>query len=187
MAPVAKQTRQNGPVLPVVAPCDRNSRACAAEFCKWLLSIRYDHPLAEGGGFEPPVQVYPVQRFSKPPPSAARPSLRREIGTIQHGVCGCPSRGWLLRGQTCSTARAPPPAIGTKWGLAPDWHPAGLWTAHCRVDRVGRGGVGVGEQMSVHRAREGRCAVPEPAAVRQHVQAGRRSAPMHACAAARGT
>jgi hypothetical protein len=32
--------------------------------------------LAERGGFEPPVEVYPLQRFSKPPPSATRPSLR---------------------------------------------------------------------------------------------------------------
>ncbi len=32
--------------------------------------------LAERGGFEPPVQLLTVQRFSKPPPSATRPSLR---------------------------------------------------------------------------------------------------------------
>ena len=31
--------------------------------------------LAERGGFEPPVQVYPVRRFSKPLPSATQPSL----------------------------------------------------------------------------------------------------------------
>ena len=33
--------------------------------------------LAEGGGFEPPVRVYPVRRFSKPLPSATQPSLLR--------------------------------------------------------------------------------------------------------------
>ena len=32
--------------------------------------------MAERGGFEPPVQLLTVQRFSKPPPSATRPSLR---------------------------------------------------------------------------------------------------------------
>src|SRR5437764_1176131 len=31
--------------------------------------------LAERGGFEPPVRLLTVQRFSKPPPSATRPSL----------------------------------------------------------------------------------------------------------------
>ena len=32
--------------------------------------------LAEGGGFEPPVRVYPARRFSKPLPSATQPSLQ---------------------------------------------------------------------------------------------------------------
>src|SRR5271155_86450 len=32
--------------------------------------------MAERGGFEPPVRLLTVQRFSKPPPSATRPSLR---------------------------------------------------------------------------------------------------------------
>jgi hypothetical protein len=35
--------------------------------------------LAERGGFEPPVQLLTVQRFSKPPPSATRPPLRRVL------------------------------------------------------------------------------------------------------------
>ena len=35
--------------------------------------------LAEGGGFEPPVRVYPVRRFSKPLPSATQPSLQTVI------------------------------------------------------------------------------------------------------------
>ena len=38
--------------------------------------------LAERGGFEPPVRLLTVQRFSKPPPSATRPSLRRSAGII---------------------------------------------------------------------------------------------------------
>src|SRR5689334_9742746 len=33
--------------------------------------------MAERGGFEPPVRLLTVQRFSKPPPSATRPSLPR--------------------------------------------------------------------------------------------------------------
>ena len=32
--------------------------------------------MAETGGFEPPVRLYSVQRFSKPPPSATRPRLQ---------------------------------------------------------------------------------------------------------------
>src|SRR5436190_23851642 len=32
--------------------------------------------LAVTEGFEPSVRIYPVQRFSKPPPSATRPRLR---------------------------------------------------------------------------------------------------------------
>src|ERR1039457_2265220 len=36
--------------------------------------------MAERGGFEPPVRLLTVQRFSKPPPSATRPSLL----TIDH-------------------------------------------------------------------------------------------------------
>jgi hypothetical protein len=34
--------------------------------------------MAERGGFEPPVRLLTVQRFSKPPPSATRPSLHQE-------------------------------------------------------------------------------------------------------------
>lgn len=40
--------------------------------------------LAEGMGFEPTVEVDPLQQFSKLPPSATRPPLRRER---QHGIC----------------------------------------------------------------------------------------------------
>ena len=56
--------------------------------------------MAERGGFEPPVQLLTVQRFSKPPPSATRPSLRlasnlpnditpvkkhfHDVATVQH-------------------------------------------------------------------------------------------------------
>ena len=36
--------------------------------------------LAERGGFEPPVRLLTVQRFSKPPPSATRPPLPRWSG-----------------------------------------------------------------------------------------------------------
>ncbi len=48
----------------------RHSRARQAEHCK-------EARLAEGMGFEPTVRLYTVQRFSKPPPSATRPPLRR--------------------------------------------------------------------------------------------------------------
>ena len=40
---------------------------------EFLYTVDY---LAERGGFEPPVQLLTVQRFSKPPPSATRPPLR---------------------------------------------------------------------------------------------------------------
>jgi hypothetical protein len=40
--------------------------------------------LAEGEGFEPPVR-FPVQRFSRPPPSTARPSLRY-LGTTDQSL-----------------------------------------------------------------------------------------------------
>jgi hypothetical protein len=41
--------------------------------------------LAERGGFEPPVQLLTVQRFSKPPPSATRPPLRT-LQTLENAV-----------------------------------------------------------------------------------------------------
>ena len=39
------------------------------DFLGWLCKV------AERGGFEPPVELLTLQRFSKPPPSATRPSL----------------------------------------------------------------------------------------------------------------
>ena len=42
--------------------------------------------MAERGGFEPPVQLLTVQRFSKPPPSATRPSLRRLSGLYRNSL-----------------------------------------------------------------------------------------------------
>ena len=44
----------------------------AAVFMRCSVTLQ----LAEGGGFEPPVRVYPVRRFSKPLPSATQPSLQ---------------------------------------------------------------------------------------------------------------
>ena len=46
--------------------------------------------VAEGEGFEPPVEL-PLQRFSRPPPSTARPSLRVEFA---------PDRGPRAPGRT---------------------------------------------------------------------------------------
>jgi hypothetical protein len=43
-----------------------------------LLNRRFPNDLAEGEGFEPP-EPFPVQWFSRPPPSTTRPSLRVEI------------------------------------------------------------------------------------------------------------
>ena len=40
--------------------------------------------MAEGGGFEPPHEVYPHGRFSKPLPSAARPPLHQ----MRFSICG---------------------------------------------------------------------------------------------------
>ena len=45
--------------------------------------------MAERGGFEPPVRLLTVQRFSKPPPSATRPSLH---GLNEQAVWSCSSR-----------------------------------------------------------------------------------------------
>src|SRR5271169_673408 len=42
--------------------------------------------LAERGGFEPPVQLLTVQRFSKPPPSATRPPLRCLLTVDYHDI-----------------------------------------------------------------------------------------------------
>jgi hypothetical protein len=41
-----------------------------------LLIVKEKDSVAERGGFEPPVELLTLQRFSKPPPSATRPSLR---------------------------------------------------------------------------------------------------------------
>jgi hypothetical protein len=37
--------------------------------------------VAESGGFEPPVELLVLQRFSKPPPSATRPTLQPTAAT----------------------------------------------------------------------------------------------------------
>ena len=51
--------------------------------------------LAERGGFEPPVEVYPLRRFSKPLPSATRPPLRVEktgrAESSRRGARACPA------------------------------------------------------------------------------------------------
>ena len=55
-----------------------------------------DLSVAEGEGFEPPVRVYPVQRFSKPPPSTTRPPLRLGAGerpALRYRVQGVEKRG----------------------------------------------------------------------------------------------
>ncbi len=41
------------------------------------VEVLQEMKMAERGGFEPPVRLLTVQRFSKPPPSATRPSLHR--------------------------------------------------------------------------------------------------------------
>ena len=46
-----------------------------------LLSFNW---MAERGGFEPPVELLTLQRFSKPPPSATRPSLRVCVGLYRN-------------------------------------------------------------------------------------------------------
>src|SRR5579862_4235798 len=71
--------------------------------------------MAERGGFEPPVRLLTVQRFSKPPPSATRPSLRRASesnqtstpGQVSHKANGHASV--MGGGSTCraATSRAP--------------------------------------------------------------------------------
>ena len=46
--------------------------------------------LAERGGFEPPVGILSLQRFSKPPPSASRPPLRGQVkqAGAQYNIIG---------------------------------------------------------------------------------------------------
>src|ERR1700728_3269918 len=51
--------------------------------------------LAESGGFEPPVELLTLQRFSKPPPSATRPSLR--VWTDYTGSSACGAQRLVLR------------------------------------------------------------------------------------------
>ena len=57
--------------------------------------------MAERGGFEPPVRLLTVQRFSKPPPSATRPSLREVFD------CGvdCFCQAAITRGYECAEAK----------------------------------------------------------------------------------
>lgn len=63
--------------------------------------LHAEKKLAERGGFEPPVPVIPVRRFSKPLPSATQPPLR--IGRA-------PGRGPASR----APERIPPPACNRK-------------------------------------------------------------------------
>src|SRR6516164_6983588 len=59
--------------------------------------------MAERGGFEPPVRLLTVQRFSKPPPSATRPSLL----TCRHPPCDKPAanRAPILSGDNVDWLR----------------------------------------------------------------------------------
>ncbi len=53
-------------------------KSLAVEFKKpWNLLAEFNSaPMAERGGFEPPIRLLTVYRFSKPAPSATRPSLQ---------------------------------------------------------------------------------------------------------------
>ena len=85
-----------------------------------------DLSVAEGEGFEPSVRVYPVQRFSKPPPSTTRPPLRLGAGErpapaafLEAGTVYV----WEDRGD-CRAMVSHTPA-----GLAPGRIPCGVRTA----------------------------------------------------------
>src|SRR5688572_8417426 len=56
----------------------------------WTKLGEAERSLAEGEGFEPPIP-FRVQRFSRPPPSTTRPSLRRDFADC------IGSRGWAGR------------------------------------------------------------------------------------------
>src|SRR4029079_910409 len=63
--------------------------------------------LANRGGFNPPVQLLTVQRFSKPPPSATRPPLRRVRGRApsldqKQFIITCPRVLCHVTGDVCA-------------------------------------------------------------------------------------
>ena len=57
--------------------------------------------LAERGGFEPPVRLYTVRRFSKPLPSATRPPLHQ----VWVSRCAGPGHRWMMRAGRCAGNR----------------------------------------------------------------------------------
>ena len=77
-----------------IANCEAKDRLRrASRQIKIRLSRKIKAELAERGGFEPPVRLLTVQRFSKPPPSATRPSLRKRLdaGSEFKALAGQPS------------------------------------------------------------------------------------------------
>src|SRR5208282_1990269 len=55
--------------------------------------------MAERGGFEPPIRLLTVYRFSKPAPSATRPSLQNQfVAAIGQSFC-TPVRPWQVDSQ----------------------------------------------------------------------------------------
>ena len=77
-------------------------RADLKQSCNFL---NFEINLAERGGFEPPVQLLTVQRFSKPPPSATRPPLRAvKMRTV-------------VAGTHCSKSRLTPTAFSPQVGI----------------------------------------------------------------------
>src|SRR5271170_4543427 len=79
---------------------ERVKRRNPANLLHWIafferVRMRTNVVLAEPEGFEPSVRLYIVQRFSKPPPSATRPQLRR----------GRPDNRPAPRGHSCPRNR----------------------------------------------------------------------------------
>src|SRR5271170_6166977 len=76
---------------------ERVKRRNPANLLHWIafferVRMRTNVVLAEPEGFEPSVRLYIVQRFSKPPPSATRPQLRRGGRTIVRRRAGTLAR-----------------------------------------------------------------------------------------------
>src|ERR1700683_2060241 len=72
-------------------------------FTIYVLCFSFKKPgesMAERGGFEPPVELLTLQRFSKPPPSATRPSLRVSNGLYRKLRIRCAEAerrtGWAI-------------------------------------------------------------------------------------------
>ena len=101
-------------VMPLASCRCKGKRAVVQRICGQIAGF-----VAEGEGFEPPIR-FPVQRFSRPPPSTTRPSLR----TASSVSCGAgPAAGANLQFQ---------PGVARRQSSLPRGRPRPLFTpARC--------------------------------------------------------